>query len=104
MTHCKLERSYFECQLDHKFQKTGYERTIANLQSKGYVNWVILDNFGEVVLRTNDIRQINQLFDYVWRQNIRRTTRTIYYFDALASTKKDSALINKVIDDYLALN
>src|SRR2546425_1624678 len=26
-----------------------------------------------------------QLFEYVWRQNINQSTRTIYYFDILAS-------------------
>jgi len=93
---------FFECHFDHAFQKTGYEKTIAHLQSKGYVNWVIFDNFGEVILRTNDIQQIGQLFDYVWRQNIERTTRTIYYLDILAATRGDHELIGRVIDDYIA--
>lgn len=93
---------YFECHFDHTFQKTGYEKTIANLRSKGYGNWVVFDNFGEVVLRTNDIQQINQLFDYVWRQNIGRTTRTIYYFDVLTSSSKDNQLVDTIIDDYIA--
>lgn len=95
---------FFECEFDHLFQKTGYEQTIANLQSKGYENWVIFDNFGEVVLRTNDTRNINQLLEYVWRQNTKGATRTIHYYDVLATTKKDSALIDKVIEDYIASN
>jgi FkbM family methyltransferase len=93
---------FFECHIDHPFQRTGYEKTIANLQAKGYANWVIFDNFGEVVLRTNDIQLISQLLDYVWRQDAKRTTRTIYYYDVLTATKKDKALIDKIIDDYIA--
>jgi FkbM family methyltransferase len=93
---------FFECHFDHMFQKAGYQKTIANLQSRGYGRWVIFDNFGEVILRTNDIQQINQLFDYVWRQNVKRTTRTIFYYDILAATKRDHELIDRVIDDYIA--
>lgn len=94
---------FFECHFDHIFQKTGYEKTIANLRSRGYVNWVVFDNFGEVVLRTDDIGQIRQLLDYVWRQNTKRTTRTVFYYDILTNTRKDDALVSKVINDYIEL-
>jgi FkbM family methyltransferase len=92
---------FFECQLDYASQKAGYEKTIANIETKGYVKWVIFDNYGEVVLHTSDVRMINQLIDYLWRQNMGRSTRTIYYYDILAATKRDGALIDRVIEDYL---
>ena len=92
---------FFECLLDHEFQKAGYEKTMANLEAKGYVGWVIFDNYGEVVLRTSDIQIVDQLLDYVWRQNTRHSTRTIYYYDILAVTKRDSVLMERVIDDYI---
>jgi FkbM family methyltransferase len=93
---------FFECRLDHEFQKAGYEKTMANLETKGYGEWVLLDNCGEVVLHTSDIKIVNQLLDYVWRQNTGHSTRTIYYYDILAVTKRDSALMGRVIDDYIA--
>jgi len=93
---------YFECQFDNAIQKAGYEKTIANLEAKGYGEWVIFDNCGEVVLHTSDIQIVNQLLDYVWRQNTGHSTRTIYYYDILAVTKKDSVLMERVIDDYIA--
>ena len=93
---------FFECQLDHISQKKGYEKTIANLCSQGYTDWIIFDNFGEIVLRTGDIQQIFQLFEYVWRQNIKHSSRTIFYYDVLTFTKKDNILINKVINDYIS--
>jgi FkbM family methyltransferase len=94
---------YFECQLDHEFQKAGYKKTMAKLESKGYVEWVIFDNYGEVVLRTSDIQIVDQLMDYVWRQNTRRSTRTICYYDILAVTKRDGAFIDRVMSDYMLL-
>ncbi len=94
---------FFECHFDHMYQKTGYERTIANLRSRGYLNWVVFDNFGEVLLRTDDIGQIRQLLDYVWRQNTKRASRTIFYCDILTNTRADDELISKVIDDYIEL-
>lgn len=92
---------FFECQFDYYKQKTGYEKTIAELQINGYKNWVIFDNFGELVLQTEDIGLVFQLLNYVWRQNSNRSTRTIFYYDILAATKKDDALLAKVISDYI---
>jgi FkbM family methyltransferase len=94
---------FIECVFDHAFQKTGYERTIANLRAKGYGTWVLFDNFGAVVLRTNDMHQVVQLFDYVWRQNSKHSARTIYYFDVLTFMDKDDQLMDRVISDYIAL-
>jgi len=93
---------FFECQFDQASQKAGYERTISSLAAKGYIKWIIFDNYGEVVLRTNDMGAMGQLCDYLWRQNIGRSTRTIWYYDVLAATAKDGALVDKVIDDYIA--
>lgn len=95
---------FFECHFDHLFQKAGYEKTIENLACRGYANWVIFDNFGEVMLRTDDTRHIGQLFDYVWRQNAGGSTRTVFYYDILANTGKDDELIGRVVDDYIASN
>jgi FkbM family methyltransferase len=94
---------FFECQFDYLFQKNSYEKTIVNLEAKGYTEWIVFDNFGEVVLRTNDLQQIFHLFNYLWRQNVLRSTRTIYYYDILTFTKKDNVLIDKVINDYCNL-
>jgi FkbM family methyltransferase len=93
---------FFECQFDQAFQKIGYEKMIAILEVKGYGEWVIFDNYGEVVLRTGDIQIVKQLFDYVWRQNTGRSTRTICYYDILAVTQRDSNLIARVLGDYIA--
>ncbi len=91
---------FFECQYDFVYQKNGYLETIKKLELAGYCDWTIFDNFGEVVVRTNDIDILSQLMNYVWQQNVGKTTRTIYYFDILCIQKKDSSLIDKVLSEY----
>ena len=55
-----------------------------------------------VLLRTRDLSCVFQLFEYVWSQNIHRSTRTIYYFDILASIPGDATLIDRVLKDYVS--
>jgi len=93
---------FFECQFDHSFQKAGYEATIYRLALQGYDAWVIFDNFGEIILRTDSTAQIFQLFNYVWHQNVGRSTRTIHYFDVLAFAPKDHELVGRVVADYVS--
>jgi len=95
---------FFECQLDHDHQRVAYFKTIAGLINNGYRHWVLFDNFGEVVLRTGDLAAIVQLLDYVWRQNLGRTRRTIYYFDVLAACDADADLVSRIIGDYTRTN
>lgn len=92
---------YFECQYEHEFQKDGYLKILKSLEEIGYRNWFIFDNFGEFILRTDDLTVIKQLISYIWHQNIGRSTRTIYYYDILAAKQKDSELLQGVMMDYL---
>lgn len=91
---------FFECEYDFEYQKSGYSKTLKSLESAGYCDWTVFDNFGEVVIRTNDIGIITQLMNYVWQQNIGQATRTIHYFDILTVQQNDSALIDKVLSEY----
>lgn len=91
---------YFECQYDYEYQKSGYSQTLKSLEATGYCDWTVFDNFGEIVIRTDDIDIVAQLMNYVWQQNTGHATRTIYYFDILAVQENDSALIDKVLREY----
>jgi FkbM family methyltransferase len=92
---------FFECHFGDLNQKYGYQKTIAVLQRSGYRAWTVFDNYGDVVLRTREIEALFQLFDYVDRQNAGLTTRTIHYFDVLASTERHEALLTTAVSDYL---
>lgn len=94
---------YFECLCYTVNQKNGFEHTIEGLSGLGYNNWVVFDNFGEVVFRCSDYSIVCQLINYIWRQNLERSTRTIYYIDILAYVDDDSELVNEVVDGYLSL-
>ncbi|MEI7464385.1 MAG: FkbM family methyltransferase [Burkholderiales bacterium] len=94
---------FFECQFDHEFQKHSYERLIKKLFSMGYGSFAVFDNFGEVMIQTENIGDVSQLFDYLWRQNSKRTSRTLYYYDILVSEPKHSELVTTCLTDYLEL-
>ena len=91
---------FFECQYDFEYQKNGYSKTLKILESVGYCDWTVFDNFGEVIVRTNNVSIVDQLMNYLWQQNIGNATRTINYFDILSVQKDDSLLIDKVLIEY----
>jgi FkbM family methyltransferase len=91
---------FFECQCDFDYQKAGYTRTIERLQASGYTHWTIFDNFGEVLLRTQDTGVIFQLLEYTWQQQQKTSTRTIYYYDILAHAERDKALVDRMLSTY----
>lgn len=92
---------FFECHFGDLHQKNGYHKTIAVLQRSGYCAWTVFDNYGDVVLRTREIELLFQLFDYIHRQNAGLTTRTIHYFDVMASTERHEALLTTAVSDYV---
>jgi len=91
---------FFECQYEFEYQKAGYINTIQTLKEMGYHDWVIFDNFGEVIIRTHQLDLIQQLLVYIWKQNRGYASRTMYYVDILGVQKTDSPLIDRVLKDY----
>ena len=91
---------FLECQCDYDYQKSGYGKTFATLESEGYRDWIVFDNFGQFMLRTSHLNIVTQLLDYVWHQNIGNATRTIFYFDVLAAQGKDRDLIDSALATY----
>ena len=49
-----------------------------------------------------NIEEINDLLNYIYRQNFYDQTTTISYYDVLAFSDKSNKLIKKVIEDYVA--
>ena len=96
----ELPLVYFECFYLQEWQKIGYIQQIHLLYESGYIDWIIFDNFGSVVMRTENIECLFQLMEYIWNQNIGKASRTIHYFDILAAQKGDTALINTVLAGY----
>ena len=91
---------FFECQYFEEFQKSGFEKTLIWLSINGYDHWVIFDNFGEVLIKTNELQYVLQLINYVWSQNAVGATRTIFYFDILACSRKDLRTVEAAVNSY----
>jgi FkbM family methyltransferase len=91
---------FFECYYDFEYQKLGYINTLKQLEIISYCYWIVFDNFGEVMVKTNDVSIIIQLIDYLWQQNIGKTSRSIYYYDILVVQKKDMDFIDGVLEEY----
>ena len=66
---------FFECLYEFEFQKEGYKNTIKNLISKGYKEWIIFDNYGEIITKTNSLEKIMDSIEYIWNQkyNLKKT-------------------------------
>jgi FkbM family methyltransferase len=93
---------YYECQFSDEPQRNGFEGLMADLAEAGYTHWTVFDNFGEVMLAGTQPAQIRQLMNYAWRQNHKRATRTIYYYDILAAVASDAAIVDSVLEAYEA--
>jgi len=91
---------YFECQVDDLEQKAHYSDLFLHLKNNEYSWFVLFDNFGQVLVRTDNINLIEDLLDYTWSQTLGRTTRTIFYYDVLAYTAKDYAFVERIIAIY----
>lgn len=92
---------FFECQFTDSDQRAAYQKTITRLSECGYREWTVFDNYGELVLHGADIQTLFQLFDYVRRQNVGIATRTIVYFDVMASTAAHKSLVDEAVATYV---
>ena len=93
---------FFECDCESDRQKVGYRKTLSSLESRGYADWTVFDNFGATMLRTSDLGLVYQLMEYVWAQRDRKTAPRIYYLDILAARARDKDLIGTALSSYAA--
>ena len=91
---------FFECEFNFKYQKLGYINTLKQLKIAGYCYWIVFDNFGEVFIKTSDLSIIFQLIDYMWKQNVGKTTRTIFHYDILTVQRNNLFFIDRVLKKY----
>ena len=90
---------FFECQYELEYQKTNYKSIIKKLQSLGYFHWTIFDNYGEIIITTQNLETIYSLMEYVWKQNLGKTRRTISYYDLLVCCDNNKEIVDNVIKE-----
>jgi FkbM family methyltransferase len=91
---------FFELQFDYTWQIEGYSRVLRNLNSRGYTSWTFFDNFGSLLLTTEDFNIVVDLMRYLELQNQSVSDRTIYHFDVLTCTAKHKELIGRTVNEY----
>jgi FkbM family methyltransferase len=91
---------FFECYVSTAEQLGGFKQTMKSLAQSRYDNWLVFDNFGELILRTREVSHVEQLVDYCWRQTSGRSTRTINYLDVLCATPRHATLFDEVASGY----
>jgi FkbM family methyltransferase len=93
---------FFEADYRLESQYYSFLNTLDKLSDKNYSNWLLLDNYGEIILSTTDIDSVKQMFSYIHRQNKFRTVRTIGYYDVLVYKNKDRQIVNSAVNDFLS--
>lgn len=76
-----------------------YKLSIERLQTLGYNNFYLFDNFGTPIKTTQSVLEIFVLNDYIKRSQIHNSHSTIYYLDILAFSDYEVAFVNKSILD-----
>ncbi len=91
---------YFECYYVDEDQKNGFDDLISSLGSEGYSDWVLFDNYGGMILRTDNTQIVHQMMNYLWSQQTGNNSRTLYYLDILAAHASDKQLIDDALASY----
>lgn len=93
---------FFECQQSNPQQLEGFSNAIDWLFKAGYSSWFIFDNYGDLLLQTDNPETVKFLMDYVNRQNLGVSTRTFYYMDILAAPPAQKNLATAAVSTFLA--
>lgn len=83
---------YFECMYETSGQLSGYKNLFQKLIERGYTDFAFFDNFGQYILTSNCYTQIDDMIEYVRRQNSGVGTRTMNYYDILCFNDETRSL------------
>jgi FkbM family methyltransferase len=92
---------FWENQIDHTFQLTGFSRLYAELSEAGYRHFCLFDNYGAIICRTNDPGMAADINNYLYHQKAHGGMRTFEYTDILACTDKDIGIFEASTERYL---
>ena len=74
-----------------------WRQRLRALWACGYTGFWMFDNFGNPICEATQPRVLDQLLDSLLRQNQRRASRTLYYYDVLAFGEHDAARAARAI-------
>lgn len=88
---------FFECLLNTSGQRSAYESCLKDLDAAGYCDWTIFDNYGHILLRTQNVSEIRFFFDYTEKNRIKGKHMPFHYIDVLAGFPQHEALISQAL-------
>lgn len=91
---------YFECDYKKYYEYKKFNELFFKLKSLDYSFFSFFDNFGQYICTLSNLDQINELLEYIGRQNFFNGTRTFFYFDVLAFNNKKKKDVNEMLQKY----
>ena len=91
---------YFESQIDNYKEYEQYQKCIQFLQDMNFNCFFVFDNFGNFLFECS-AEQVKNIYDYLWRMQMKKSTRTFFYVDILACTQEKSEKCRETIKNYL---
>ena len=80
---------FFEVWMRSRSELPLFVSTLSLLSRLGYSRFTILDNFGNIMLETEELSALAHIAGYVATLNEGISTRTIYHVDVFASTERN---------------
>ncbi|MGG9970615.1 FkbM family methyltransferase [Ferruginibacter sp. SUN002] len=91
---------YWENEIAENFQYKGFDELYVFLAKHGYCYIYVFDNFGNLITEEHDFETLKNINTYIYSMKKNECTRTIYYVDVLAVTKKNYLVVKNAIDTY----
>ena len=93
---------FWENELREDYDLESYQNLYRDLSEKGYQEFYLFDNFGQLICKTNSLKVVEDFNLYFLNQKKHLKHRTIYYLDILAVSEKNSQYAASAIKNYMA--
>lgn len=88
---------FWENEVNTEQQREGFYKAYDMLQSIGYSEFYVFDNFGTLLLEKASIESLYSLTNYIYSMAQNKAQRTFYYVDVLACTPKKKSTVEEAI-------
>jgi FkbM family methyltransferase len=91
---------FWENEVFENEQREGYLQLYDKLFALGYNHFAVFDNYGVLMLETDNPKALATLCDYLLLMNKGKATRTFFYVDVLAYTDTRADIAQKALQKY----
>ncbi len=91
---------FWENEIADNFQFEGFIQLYKMLEKKGYNHIFIFDNYGNLITEESNFSTLKNINSYLYSMEKNGQSRTFYYTDVLASTKKNFDKVKVAIEEY----